>query len=212
MQQFDLEQIAPLVPEALGRFFHEHPRVALAYSGGCDSVFLLACALASGAEVRPFMVNTAFQYAFEADDARLAADQLGSETNLLTLDIFAHPEVIANPHDRCYHCKKVIFTTIKEAAAREGIEVLIDGTNASDDPARRPGFRAIEELGVHSPLREANLAKDAIRDLSRNMGLVTADKPNYSCLATRVEANCPITPELLASFVQEDWRERETSV
>lgn len=139
MQQLDLEQIAPLVPEALGRFFHEHPRVALAYSGGCDSVFLLACGLASGAEVCPFTVNTAFQYAFEADDARLAADQLGSETNLLTLDIFAHPEVTANPPDRCYHCKKVIFTTIKEAAAREGIEVLIDGTNASDDPARRPG-------------------------------------------------------------------------
>ena len=185
MQQLDLEQIAPLMPEALGCFFHEHPRVALAYSGGCDSVFLLACALASGAEVRPFTVNTAFQYAFEADDARLAADQLGSETSLLALDIFAHPEVI---------------------------EVLIDGTNASDDPARRPGFRAIEELGVYSPLREANLTKDAIRDLSRQMGLVTADKPNYSCLATRVEANCPITPELLASFVQEDWRERETSV
>ena len=164
------------------------------------------------AEVRPFTVNTAFQYTFEADDARLAADQLGSETSLLTLDIFAHPEVTANPPDRCYHCKKVIFTTIKEAAAREGIEVLIDGTNASDDPARRPGFRAIEELGVHSPLREAGLTKDAIRDLSRKMGLVTADKPNYSCLATRVEANCPITPELLASFVQEDWRERETSV
>ena len=90
--------------------------------------------------------------------------------------------------------------------------MLIDGTNASDDPARRPGFRAIEELGVRSPLREANLTKDAIRDLSRKMGLVTADKPNYSCLATRVEANCPITPELLASFVQEDWRERDTSV
>ena len=190
MQQLDLEQIASLVPEALGRFFREHPRVALAYSGGCDSVFLLACALASGAEVRPFTVNTAFQYAFEADDARLAAGQLGSETSLLMLDIFAHPEVVANPPDRCYHCKKVIFTAIKEAAAREGIEVLIDGTNASDDP---------------------NLTKDAIRELSHKMGLVTADKPNYSCLATRVEANHPITPELLASFVQEDWRTRETN-
>lgn len=208
MQQLDLEQIAPFVPEALRRFFCEHPRVVLAYSGGCDSVFLLACALASGTEVRPFTVNTAFQYAFEADDARLAADQLGSGTTLLTLDIFAHPEVTANPSDRCYHCKKVIFTAIEEAAAREGIEVLIDGTNASDNPARRPGFRAIEELNVRSPLREAALTKEQIRDLSRKMGLVTADKPNYSCLATRVEANCPITPELLASFVQEDWRER----
>lgn len=210
MQQLDLEQIVPLVPEALKRFFREHPRVALAYSGGCDSVFLLACALACGADVRSFTVNTAFQYAFEADDARLAAVQLGTEATAITLDIFAHPEVTANPPDRCYHCKKVIFTTIKEVAAREGIDVLIDGTNASDDPARRPGFRAIEELGVRSPLREAGLTKDAIRDLSRKMGLLTADKPNYSCLATRVQANRSITPELLASFVQEDWRERET--
>lgn len=210
MQQLDLEQIVPLVPEALTRFFREYPRVALAYSGGCDSVFLLACALACGADVRPFTVNTAFQYAFEADDARLAAVQLGTEATAIELDIFAHPEVTANPPDRCYHCKKVIFTTIKEVAAREGIDVLIDGTNASDDPARRPGFRAIEELGVRSPLREAGLTKDAIRDLSRKMGLLTADKPNYSCLATRVQANRPITPELLASFVQEDWRERET--
>lgn len=210
MQQLDLEQIVPLVPEALKRFFREHPRVALAYSGGCDSVFLLACALACGADMRSFTVNTAFQYAFEADDARLAAVQLGTEATAITLDIFAHPEVTANPPDRCYHCKKVIFTTIKEVAAREGIDVLIDGTNASDDPARRPGFRAIEELGVRSPLREAGLTKDAIRDLSRKMGLLTADKPNYSCLATRVQANRSITPELLASFVQEDWRERET--
>ena len=198
-----------LVPSALQAFFAEHPRVALAYSGGCDSVFLLACAQACGAEVHPFTVNTAFQYAFEADDARRAADQIGMTEKVLELDIFAHPEVIANPPDRCYHCKKVIFGAIEEAAAKKGIDAIIDGTNASDDPARRPGFRAIEEFGVRSPLREAGLTKDQIRQLSREMGLITADKPNYSCLATRVEAGLPITPELLESFVQEDWRERE---
>ena len=210
IEEVDVEKTIEMVHYAIDHGIN-YIDTAFNYVGG-NSEKIVGQALASGAEVRPFTVNTAFQYAFEADDACLAADQLGSETNLLTLDIFAHPEVTANPPDRCYHCKKVIFTTIKEAAAREGIEVLIDGTNASDDPARRPGFRAIEELGVHSPLREAGLTKDAIRNLSRKMGLVTADKPNYSCLATRVEANCPITPELLASFVQEDWRERETSV
>lgn len=199
-----------LVPEAVQRFFQNHPRVALAYSGGCDSVFLLACAHACGAEVHPFTVDTAFQYAFETDDARLAADQIGVKGETIHLDIFAYPEITSNPPDRCYHCKKVIFSAIRDAAARRGIDTLIDGTNASDDPARRPGFRALEELNILSPLREAGLTKDDIRALSRKMGLITADKPNYSCLATRVEAGCPITPELLESFVQEDWRSRET--
>lgn len=198
-----------LVPSKLQAFFAEHPRVALAYSGGCDSVFLLACAEACGVEVHPFTVDTAFQYAFEVDDARRAADQIGTTGEVIELDIFAHPEVIANPPDRCYHCKKVIFGAIKEVAAKEGIDVIIDGTNASDDPARRPGFRAIEEFGVRSPLREAGLTKDQIREFSRKMGLITADKPNYSCLATRVETGTLITPELLESFVQEDWLERE---
>lgn len=198
-----------LVPSKLQAFFAEHPRVALAYSGGCDSVFLLACAKACGAEAHPFTVDTAFQYAFEVDDARRAADQIGTTGEVIELDIFAHPEVVANPLDRCYYCKKVIFGAIKEAAAKEGIDVIIDGTNASDDPARRPGFRAIEEFGVRSPLREAGLTKDQIRELSRKMSLITADKPNYSCLATRVETGTLITPELLESFVQEDWLERE---
>lgn len=199
-----------LVPTALQEFFQEHPRVALAYSGGCDSVFLLACALACGAGVHPFTVNTAFQYAFEVEDAKAAAAQLGAlaPLQILQLDIFARPEVVANPPDRCYHCKKVIFGAILEAAAEQGIDLLIDGTNASDDPARRPGFRALEEFGVRSPLREAGLTKDEIRALSRKMGLITAEKPNYSCLATRVEAHTPITPELLGGFAQEDWRAR----
>lgn len=197
------------VPRALQEFFEAHPRVALAFSGGCDSVFLLACARACDAEVLAVTVDTAFQYAFESDDARKAAALLGADLELIALDIFTHPEVTANPPDRCYHCKKVIFGAVKEVARARGIEMVIDGTNATDDPANRPGFRAIDELGVRSPLREAHLTKDEIRERSRRMGLFTADKPNYSCLATRVEAGCAITPELLESFVQDDWLDRE---
>ena len=209
MQPLDLVAIESIVPSALRAFFKEHSRVALAYSGGCDSVFLLACARACGVEVHPFTIDTAFQYDFEADDACLAAAQLGSATETIELDIFEHPEVIMNTSDRCYHCKRVIFQALFDAARKIGIDVVIDGTNATDDPARRPGFRAIEEFGVRSPLRDAGLTKDQIRDLSRKMGLLTADKPNYSCLATRVEVGQQITPELLESFVQEDWLDRE---
>lgn len=211
MRSFDQQRAAALVPHEVRAFFEDHPRVALAYSGGCDSVFLLACARACGAEVHPIVVQTAFQYAFETDDAQLAAAQIGAEPEVLALDIFAHPEVVANPPDRCYYCKKVIFGAVCAAAQARGIDRVIDGTNASDDPARRPGFRAIEEYGIRSPLREAGLTKDRIRELSREMGLITADKPNYSCLATRVETGCPLTPELLESFVQEDWLDRKNA-
>lgn len=212
MQALDLVSIEQLVPPALRAFFEEHSRVALAYSGGCDSVFLLACARACGVEVHPFTIDTTFQYTFEADDACLAAAQLGIAIEVIELDIFAYPEVVANPPDRCYRCKHVIFQAIFAAANRLGIDTVIDGTNATDDPARRPGFRAIEEFGVRSPLRDAGLTKDRIRELSHKMGLITADKPSYSCLATCVEVGQQITPELLESFVQEDWLDRENGV
>ena len=82
--------------------------------------------------------------------------------------------------------------------ARDGLSVLADGTNASDDPARRPGFRALAELQVVSPLRRAGMTKDDVRRASRSLGLFTADKPSFSCLAVHVEAGQPLTQEALA--------------
>ena len=199
------------VPEALQQFFADHPRIALAYSGGCDSVYLLACAVACGVDVAPYLVHSAFQYDFEPADATDAAQQIGVDFKRITVDVFDHPQVIANEEKRCYHCKHVIFSTILERAAQDGFSELMDGTNASDDPNRRPGFQALYELEVFSPLRLAGLTKDEIRARSRKAGLVTADKPNYSCLATRVPTGTPITPERLASFSQDDWKERSSA-
>lgn len=199
------------VPEKLQQFFSEHLRIALAYSGGCDSVYLLACAVACGIEVKPYLVHSAFQYAFEQDDALLAAEQIGVAFQTIPVDIFAHDEVIANTEQRCYYCKRVIFSAILQQAANDGFTELMDGTNATDDPANRPGFKALAELKVFSPLRMAGLTKEEIRALSRSAGLLTADKPNYSCLATRVPVNQRITPEILGEFSQDDWRERTLS-
>ena len=92
----------------------------------------------------------------------------------------------------------MIFTTILEAAHRDGFEVLVDGTNATDNPARRPGFRALRELGVVSPLRRAGLTKDQIRAASTKLGLFTADKPSFSCLAVHAPTGQTLTPEVLA--------------
>ena len=179
-------------------FFTEHPRAALAFSGGVDSAYLLYAALACGADVRPYFADSAFQPRFELADARRLCGELGAELQVLPVDILAQPRVAANPPDRCYHCKRAIFSAVAAAAARDGYPLLLDGTNASDPEGDRPGMRALRELSVRSPLRECGLTKGEIRRRSREAGLFTWNKPAYACLATRVPAGEPITAEALA--------------
>lgn len=167
-------------------FFQSHPRAALAFSGGVDSSFLLFAGLRAGAEIRPYFVRSPFQPQFELDDARRLALQAGVELTVLERDILENSAVAANGPDRCYHCKRDLFAMILARAAGDGFSLLLDGTNASDDAADRPGMKALEELQVRSPLRECGLTKDRIRQLSREWGLFTWDKPAYACLATRV--------------------------
>ena len=99
----------------------------------------------------------------------------------------------ANPADRCYYCKRALFSRILAAAEADGFPVVLDGCNASDDEAGRPGLRALRELGVRSPLRECGMAKTAVRRLAREAGLPVWDKPSYACLATRVPVGTAIT-------------------
>ena len=167
-------------------------RYGLAFSGGCDSSLLLAALVHAGIDVKAYMVMTAFQAPFELDDAQRVAEETGAEFELIRADILSHDEVCANPPDRCYWCKRFIFRTILDAMERDGRKILLDGTNASDDPSRRPGFRALAELGVVSPLRDAGFSKDCVRAASRLMGLSTANKPNFSCFATKVPAGSRI--------------------
>ncbi|MEG2629159.1 MAG: 7-cyano-7-deazaguanine synthase [Raoultibacter sp.] len=193
-----------MVPAKLQQFFTENPRVALAFSGGCDSSYLLAAAIACGAQVKAYTVNTAFQAAFEIDDARQVIHEVGGDFEIIEADILSQADICANPPDRCYRCKRFIFGTIAAHMVRDGYTVLIDGTNATDDPANRPGFRALRELGVRSPLREADLSKDEIRRLSRAVKLFTGDKPSFSCLATKVKPNVLITGDVLRDVVKRE--------
>lgn len=181
----------------LEQFFQEHPRAALAFSGGVDSAYLLWAAVQSGAQVRAYYVKTAFQPQFELEDARRLAAELGAEMTVLPVEILNRDVVTANPPDRCYHCKRALFTAILEAAAADGFDLLLDGTNASDAASDRPGMRALQELAVRSPLRECGLTKAEIRKRSRAAGLFTHDKPAYACLATRIPTGEPITAEKL---------------
>ena len=181
----------------LTEFFHENQKAAIAFSGGVDSAYLLYAALQSGADVRAYYVKSAFQPQFELEDAWRLAETLSADMRVLDVDILADETVAANPPDRCYHCKRRIFSAIASAAAADGYTLLLDGTNASDDAGDRPGMRALRELSVRSPLRECGLTKSEIRRLSREAGLFTWDKPAYACLATRVPAGERLTAEKL---------------
>ena len=182
----------------LEQFFKENPKAAVAFSGGVDSAYLLYAAVTYGSDVKAYYVKTAFQPRFELTDAEKLATELGIRMQVIHLDILSSKIITDNPPDRCYYCKKAIFSAIRAAAKQDGFSLLLDGTNASDDAADRPGMRALEELSVRSPLREAGLSKVQIRRLSRDAGLFTCDKPAYACLATRISAGESITAQKLS--------------
>ena len=182
----------------LSEFFKENKHVALGFSGGVDSTYLLYAALKSGATVRAYYVRSAFQPRFEFDDAVRMAKELGADMKIIDVNVLANDVVASNPSDRCYYCKKTLFGAIRERALADGFDVLMDGTNASDDSGDRPGMKALGEFSVRSPLRECGLTKAEIRRLSKEAGLCTWNKPAYACLATRIPAGDRITPELLA--------------
>lgn len=179
----------------LEEFFRSVPKAALAFSGGTDSAFLMWAAKHYGCDLKAYYVNTAFQPEFELEDARRLSEELSVPMKIVEKDILAVPEAAENGPRRCYYCKQAIFTALWEAARADGYTVLLDGTNASDDAADRPGMQALRELSVRSPLRECGITKPEIRRLSQEAGLFTWKKPAYACLATRIPAGTRIVDE-----------------
>lgn len=188
----------------LKSFFEQNPSGALAFSGGTDSSLLVWAAAQYGKDWHAYFVRSAFQPAFELADARKIAYQCCLPLTIIEADILQYPEVTANPADRCYHCKRRIFSAILHQAAADGYTLVIDGTNASDDAGDRPGMKALRELKVRSPLRECGLTKGDVRALCRQAGLCVWNKPSYACLATRVPTGTPITAETLQHIEQSE--------
>lgn len=178
-------------------FFQANKKVALAFSGGVDSAYLLYLAKCCDADVTAYYVKSQFQPEFEYEDALRLAKELGASLKVLSVDVLEDPDVRKNPDNRCYYCKKTIFSRICEEAKKDGYDVIIDGTNASDDLSERPGAKALEEMQVLSPLRLCGLTKDEIRKKSKEANLFTWNKPAYACLATRIRPNETITKEAL---------------
>ena len=182
----------------LKTFFEENQKLAVAFSGGVDSALLLYAAAGAGIDVRAYYVRSQFQPDFELSDARETAAYIGADLTVIEADVLSDEIIRANPADRCYYCKQRIMRCITEQAAADGYDLIVDGTNASDDTGDRPGYRALAELGIRSPLKECGITKAEIRQMAREAGLAVWDKPAYACLATRIPHGEEITQEKLS--------------
>ncbi len=185
--------------QKLNQYLKGYDKVAIAFSGGVDSSFLLkAAAFAIGKEnVIAITADSAFVPSKELDEAKATAIDIGVEHIILGMDVLAIKEIRNNPRDRCYICKKNVFTQIIHTANNEGISAIFDGSNLDDEGDFRPGKKALQELHVQSPLKECELSKKDIRELSKELGLPTWEKPSMACLASRIPYEDIITKEKL---------------
>lgn len=172
--------------EKLKSIIKDCGKIAIAFSGGVDSTFLTKVAKDVLGENA---VAVTISSILVTDDELKEADDFCKAENIEHLiynaDVLSIPGFEDNPPDRCYICKKAIFTNVKNLVGERGISVIAEGTNVDDDGDYRPGMRAIKELGVRSPLKEAGLTKAEIRELSCMLGLKTWNKPSCACLASR---------------------------
>lgn len=161
-------------------------KVAVAFSGGVDSSFLLAaCKIALDENVIAIIIDSPALPRYEMEDAQKIIELVNVKLLVLkSSDI--NEEIKHNPIDRCYFCKKTEFGSIKQEALKLGFEYVLDGTNADDLKDYRPGMKAKDEVKVLSPLLENGITKAEIREFSKILGLPTWDKPAYACLYSRI--------------------------
>jgi uncharacterized protein len=170
-----------------------HGSLAVAFSGGVDSTLLLACARAAlgAANVVALTAVTPYMVRQEIGDAVALAAELGVHHELVEMDM---PEGVQdNPPDRCYRCKRHMCELLMERARLLGYATLVDASNLNDADASRPGLMALHELGISTPFIEHGIDKDAVRAISRELGLSTWRKPSNACLLTRLRHNHPVS-------------------
>lgn len=181
----------------------KYDKLAVAYSGGVDSTFLLKVAHeVLGDKVVALTADSCF---FTKDERRSTKDfcnKEGIQHVFVEVDVLSDKNIKLNPPNRCYYCKSRIFSAMKQAANSIGITTVAEGSNMDELSDYRPGLKAIHELAVISPLRTAGLYKEEIRILSRNIGLDTWQNPSMACLASRIEYGEELTDESLRRIEQ----------
>lgn len=180
----------------------KYPRVGVAFSGGVDST-LLYCAAREAIGEENVVVLRAVSAIISAQEQQAAATLLdilqSLQENIVTVMLYPllRPEFVNNTSDRCYLCKKQMYRTFLLELEKRECTTLLDGSNVDDLKSRRPGFKAIHELGVQTPLLDAGLSKSEIRSLAVSLDLSNHDKPSNSCLATRIPEGTVITEKKL---------------
>lgn len=170
----------------------------VAYSGGVDSVFLAYVAReVLGNRALAVIADSPSLPRRELEEAKEIASRFGIPFRIIRTKEFEDVDYVSNPNNRCYFCKQALFTELAPLAASEGFKVIAYGENASDVGDFRPGAQAAKEFQVRSPLKEVGLVKDEIRELSRQFGLPTAEKPQLACLSSRIPHGEAVTAEKL---------------
>ena len=178
-------------------------RVAVAFSGGVDSAFLLRTAHdVLGENCVAITAVSRFFPERETEEAKAFCKDEGIKQILVSVDPLSVEGIAKNPRNRCYLCKKEIFGRMLRITEEEGFSCLAEGSNMDDLGDYRPGLKAVEELGVKSPLKECGLYKADIRTLSRELGLPTWEKPSFACLASRFVYGESLSPERLSMVEQ----------
>lgn len=171
----------------------------IGFSGGVDSTFLFAVAARVLGERALAVTATSETYPErELREANELAARIGGRHKVIVSEELDIPGFAENPADRCYHCKRELFTKLRQVAVEEGLPHVADGSNVDDRGDYRPGRRALRELEVRSPLEEAGLDKEDIRELSKAMELPTWNKPSFACLSSRFPYGVTITREKLS--------------
>ncbi len=199
--------------ERLRSYFAGFESVAVAYSGGVDSTVLAKAAYdALGTNALAVTIDSPTMERSELQAAGKTAKEIGINHVVVRHDELANPCFRSNQPDRCYHCKKEMLSVLKETASGKGIPEVAEGTNAEDIKGHRPGYRAVKEAGVHSPLAELGFTKKDIREMAGYMKLSNSEKPSMACLSSRIPYGTEITKDLLEKVSKAEAAVRRAGV
>ena len=177
----------------LQKFLSSKENIGVAYSGGIDSTLILQYAFKNTQNVKAFIVKTFFTSKTDYNDAVNFCSERNMDYRIIEPLYENFEPVLKSPVDRCYRCKKIIFSNIINIAASEGYNTIIDGSNSSDNSDYRPGKKALKELGIISPFVKIGINKNEIRYLAKEEGIHFFDKPSNSCLLTRIPYEREVT-------------------